>query len=128
MIPTIFSLVESERGRKDVTLVAFPAINLECQISNIVITYVLLILNYSHIIMSSFLSRYGRTVAVLCGVTALASCALWFYYFRKKKQANVDELIGLERRRREKLVELRDKLVCYNLSMLSCFFKLLLIS
>ena len=86
----------------------------------------LLLLNYSHIIMSSFLSRYGRTIAVLCGVTfASGALGVLFYYFRKKKQTNVTELIGLERRRRvEKLVELRDKLVCYNLSMLSCFYKL----
>lgn len=83
----------------------------------------LLVLNYSHIIMSSFLRRYGRTA--LYGVLAASGAMLFIYYFFiKKKQTNVDdrELLGLERRRRvEKLVELRDKLVSYNLSMLSCF-------
>lgn len=70
-----------------------------------------LILNYSYIIMSSFLSRYGR--AMLYGIVASAGALYLWYQFFRKKRPNVDELIGLERRRRvEKLVELRDKLVC----------------
>lgn len=70
-----------------------------------------LILNYSYIIMASFLSRYGR--AMLYGIVASAGALYLWYRFSRKKQPNVDELIGLERRRRvEKLVELRDKLVC----------------
>lgn len=59
--------------------------------------------------MSSFLSRYGRTA--LYGVLAASGALLLYHFLIKKKQTNVDELIGLERRRRvEKLVELRDKL------------------
>ncbi|XP_020611966.1 uncharacterized protein LOC110050391 [Orbicella faveolata] len=59
--------------------------------------------------MSSFLSRYGRPM--LYGIVAASGALYLWYQFSRKKQTNVDELIGLERRRRvEKLVELRDKL------------------
>ena len=71
--------------------------------------------------MSSFLSRYGRIAlySVLAASTASGAMLFIYHFFIKKKETNVDELIGLERRRRvEKLVELRDKLVSYNLSML----------
>ena len=71
--------------------------------------------------MSSFLRRYDRPM--LCLVVAASAAGVYLLYqYLKSKKPSVDELIGLERRRRvEKLVELRDKLVCQNLSMLSYF-------
>lgn len=49
---------------------------------------------------------------MLCGFVATSGVLYLLYQILRKKRTNVDELIRLERKRRvEKLVELRDKLV-----------------
>ena len=65
--------------------------------------------------MSGFFSRHNK--AIVC--TLAASAGLYFiyrYYIYKKQQirSRAEALAGIEYRRRrvEKLVELRDKLVC----------------
>ena len=71
----------------------------------------MLVVKSQLIAMSTFFRRYGRPM--LYGV--MASSALYILYRIYKKSRNNDEdLMALEYRRRrvEKLVELRDKLVC----------------
>ena len=75
----------------------------------------------SWIIMSSFFSRYSRHL--LYAVVATSGLYLLYRFYKNRKNNNADELhvIGLELRRRrvEKLVELRDKLVCKSIFKLS---------
>ena len=63
--------------------------------------------------MSGFFSRHGK--AILCTVGASATVYLLYRFFiYKKQQIRAEALAGIEYRRMrvEKLVELRDKLVC----------------
>lgn len=75
--------------------------------------------------MSGFFSRHNK--AIVC--TLAASAGLYFiyrYYIYKKQQirSRAEALAGIEYRRRrvEKLVELRDKLVCIQGKDLHTFF------
>ena len=72
--------------------------------------------------MSGFFSRHSR--AIWCTVAAASGLYLLYgYYIYKKRQIRAEAVAGLEYRRRrvEKLVELRDKLVRGEIDWLSIY-------